>query len=44
MDLAPIALAQWRKVLTERFVEDGCEVDADVVDWIVEPGTRARSC
>ena len=38
MELTPIALTQWREGLTERFAEDGCEVDAEVVKRIVELG------
>jgi hypothetical protein len=38
MELTPIAPAEWQEGLAERFAEDGCQVDAQAIERIVELG------
>lgn len=38
MELTPILVDEWRAGLTERFVEDGCQVEEEALDRIIELG------
>ena len=38
MELAPILAGEWREGLEKRFAEDGCSVEADALERIVELG------
>ena len=38
MELTPILVDEWRAGLTERFAEDGCQVEREALDDIIELG------